>query len=212
MNTTLTTEICTIFALKCDSHASFVATQHFWLICPAIFNAPRSDGRLYGSGCYGEHLERGAVRVYRSFPLGGLTRRCNRRHGHRLPGQTARGRVENLLQNARHLEERSVFDTRDVRAEILESAQELPDGSVDVTKARVHDTQSVRADPLSVVALLGHGPGVIDHDHGQALLHGLAGAAGPGLTDEEVGQLHIGEMLPLNAICRYVAVYRLIAD
>ncbi len=53
-----------------------------------------------------------------------------------------------------------------------------------------HDAGAVLLHPFGVVALLRHGPCVAHHDDGQPLLHGFADAAGTGLADEEIAELH----------------------
>src|ERR1700722_8972719 len=54
-----------------------------------------------------------------------------------------------------------------------------------------HDAGPNLLDPLSVEALLRHGPRVAHHDDWQTLLYGLADTARPGFADEEIAELHV---------------------
>jgi len=73
---------------------------------------------------------------------------------------------------------------------LLEFADQLRRGLRNRAGRRDDDAQSFIADPLGVVALLGHRPGVQESQHRQPEVNGFAQAARTGLADEKIAQPH----------------------
>ena len=67
-------------------------------------------------------------------------------------------------------------------------------------KAAEHQADLLLLDPIRVVPLVRHGPGISLHDDRQALDQRLADAAGARLADEKVGQFHIERNLAREAL------------
>jgi hypothetical protein len=107
-----------------------------------------------------------------------------------MPIRIGIAETQNSLEDCRYFEYRSVLHATDAGAVRLEPARHRVDALADRFERIQHDADAVLLHPLRVVALLRHGPGVAHDDDGQLLLDGFADAAGPGLADEEIAQLH----------------------
>src|SRR5882757_597838 len=94
------------------------------------------------------------------------------------------------LQNLRNLEYGAILNARDARTKFREARDDFIDAVVNVLEGIEHDAGAVLLNPLGVVALLRHGPGIVDDDDRQALLYGFADAPGARLADEEIAEVH----------------------
>jgi hypothetical protein len=98
--------------------------------------------------------------------------------------------AQDVIENLRYLEYRAIVDACDVRSILGEARGESRNGAADGVERIEHQSDLVLQHPVGVVAFLRHGPRIAHHDDGQALLNRFADAAGAGLADEEIGELH----------------------
>jgi hypothetical protein len=106
------------------------------------------------------------------------------------PTRAGIAETQNAVENRRYFEYRAILNTRDAGAIVVKAAGYCRYTAADGLEGVQHDSGAVFLHPIRVVALLRHGPRVAYDDDGQALLNGFADAAGTGLADEEIAQLH----------------------
>src|SRR5712675_529131 len=99
-------------------------------------------------------------------------------------------RVQQAIEDLGNFEDGAILDARDPRAQFREAGDDFIDARANVLEGIQHDAGAGLRHPLGVVALLRHGPGVVDHDDRQSLLNGFADTAGAGFADEEIAELH----------------------
>src|SRR5271156_3748724 len=95
-----------------------------------------------------------------------------------------------FADDGRNFEYRAILNTRDAGTILVHARRQRGYALADGSEGVEHQAGAVLLHPVGVVPLLRHGPDITHHDDGQPLLDGLADAAGTGLADEEIAELH----------------------
>src|SRR5208283_5107389 len=81
--------------------------------------------------------------------------------------------AHDALEDARNVEYGAIADVGNAGAKFFEPIGDLGNAAANRPERSQDDSRLVFLDPIGVVALLRHGPGVAHDDHGQPLLNGL---------------------------------------
>jgi hypothetical protein len=74
--------------------------------------------------------------------------------------------AQNAAEDFRHFENRAILHARDTGAIAIHAARDLGHPAADGFERVQHDSGAAFLHPISVVALLRHGPRITYHDHG----------------------------------------------